>query len=301
MSCGSRCCWDRARPPSCRRPAPPPSCRRTGRQCRDGPVPPRRRGPAEWPLERGHRARPVLLAQVEPAELELGGGIVRHLLHDLLGVGEGGVRLALADEDVHVGDARRGEPGIGGEGAPVRQRGLIGVVAGLEDLADGELDLRIAGIEERALLGLGDRVVPALRVAGEDGLAEHGEGLAGLLVRVARLFGLFFRGGGVALAQERHGQLRPCHRQLGIDLERLAELGLGIFGPAHRRAAPRRGRRERCRCWAPAWTARSAVASAVAPSFVRAWARASAACAVALFGAALAASSACVSASRPVL
>jgi hypothetical protein len=56
-------------------------------------------------FERAGRVLPVALAHVEAAELELGLRVVRHLLHDLLGVGEGGVRLALADEDADVGDA----------------------------------------------------------------------------------------------------------------------------------------------------------------------------------------------------
>ena len=92
------------------------------------------------------------------------------------------VAVAAVELGLDEGEARGTVRGVRGEGPAVGVRRLLELPVRLEDLADRALHVGVVGVEECALLGLGDGVAPALGVGGEHGAPEGGEALAELVV-----------------------------------------------------------------------------------------------------------------------
>ena len=197
-------------------------------------------------IERAERRSVVALADRDLADQQLDLGARRHLGRGLLGLGERRVAVAAVELGLDQGEPCRGEAVVGLERVSVGAGRLLELAARLEDLADRDLHDRVVRIEEGALLRVGDRVAPALRVLGERRHAEDREALAELVVDLGRLLG---RGDGVGdaavLGDLRTRQARVGERRLGVELDRLLErlFGVGELPERNQRLAARLVRR----------------------------------------------------------
>jgi hypothetical protein len=152
-----------------------------------------------------------LLGEREPALLARLLGLDVFLLHAADGVLE-----------VQHARPQRRQPGIDLQGALVRGARLVEVPGGFEDTPDGQLRIHALRVQERALLGLGDRGVPVARVLREQHRAERRERLGVLLLRGRHLLRLRDRLRMLSRSRQRRGQPEPRAVQLRIQLERLA-------------------------------------------------------------------------------